>query len=295
MSLKSMTGFGRANGPVGEAEAEIWARSVNHRSLDLTVRVRDTEAPLEPVLRRAFSRRVSRGKVDVTLRLKRSSASGYEVTLNEELLEAVLARFARLAGKFPVAGRFEARDLLAIPQIFSVENGAAEFSSEEIAAVEELADRAASALIAMRELEGRGVTDDILARVGRLREKTAELASRRDEIMRALHANLRERLTALLTDATLDPARLEQEAAIAADRSDIAEELHRLEGHLTQFASLVATSSEPVGKKLDFLSQEILRELNTLGSKARDLQLVRDVVEMKSETEKVREQIGNVE
>jgi uncharacterized protein (TIGR00255 family) len=107
--------------------------------------------------------------------------------------------------------------------------------------------------------------------------------------------NLRERLRPLLAEPGLDPGRLEQEAALAADRSDVAEELQRLEGHLEQFAKLLSTSSEPVGKKLDFLAQEILRELNTLGSKGRDLQMIREVLDMKSEIEKIREQVQNLE
>jgi uncharacterized protein (TIGR00255 family) len=147
----------------------------------------------------------------------------------------------------------------------------------------------------MRELEGAGLAQDILSRIGGLRTRASGLSARREEITRALLAALRERIQTLLSNAPLDPVRLEQEAALAADRSDVAEELQRLEAHLTQFAELVRDSSQPVGKKLDFLSQEILRELNTLGSKARDLALVREVLEMKSETEKVREQIGNVE
>ena len=295
MSLRSMTGFGRSSGPVGEGLGEVWARSVNHRSLDLTIRVKDTEAALEPILRRVFTRKLSQGKVDVNLRLKRAGAADFEIAINEELLESVLSRFANLASRFPVAAKLEARDLLSIPQVFAIEAGAAEFTPEEIASVESLAEQAASELVAMRELEGAGLAQDILSRIGGLRMRASGLSARREEITRALLAALRERIQTLLSNAPLDPVRLEQEAALAADRSDVAEELQRLEAHLMQFAELVRDSSEPVGKKLDFLSQEILRELNTLGSKARDLALVREVLEMKSETEKIREQIGNIE
>ncbi|HYT31567.1 MAG TPA: YicC/YloC family endoribonuclease [Thermoanaerobaculia bacterium] len=295
MSLRSMTGFGRASGPVGEGLGEVWARSVNHRSLDLTIRVKDTESALEPILRRVFSRKLSRGKVDVNLRLKRAGAADFEIAINEALLESVLSRLENLASRFPVAAKLEARDLLSIPQVFAIEAGSAEFTPEEIASVEGLAERAASELVAMRELEGAGLAQDILSRIGGLRTRASGLSARREEITRALLAALRERIQTLLSNAPLDPVRLEQEAALAADRSDVAEELQRLEAHLTQFAELVRDSSQPVGKKLDFLSQEILRELNTLGSKARDLALVREVLEMKSETEKVREQIGNIE
>jgi uncharacterized protein (TIGR00255 family) len=291
-----MTGFGRARGSVGpEAVADLVVRSVNHRFLDLTIKVRDTETELEPVLRRVFSRRLSRGKVDVVLRIKRTASREREVTIDEGLLETVLARLSALAARYPVAARLEVRDLFAIPQIFSVENGSESFTPEEIAAVEGLAEESAAALVAMREAEGRLIASDLAQRISWMEEKAGELAARREEITRTIHAALSERLQSLFSSVPLDPGRLEQEAAISAERSDIAEELQRLQGHLQQFAGLLVSAEGPVGKRLDFLSQEILRELNTLGSKARDLRLTREVLEMKSEVEKVREQIQNVE
>jgi len=294
--IRSMTGFGRARGSLGpDTSAELAVRSVNHRFLDLTVKLRDTEASLEPVLRRVFARQISRGKVEVSLRVRNSGTVEQDITVNEGLLEAVLARFAALSEKYPVAGRLEARDILTVPQIFSVENGAGEFSPEQIAALEGIAEEAATALVAMREAEGQAVAGDLSSRIGFLRGKVSQLTARREEITRKVFDTLRERIQALLPQAPLDSGRIEQEAAVLADRSDISEELQRLEGHLTQFGELIASSSEPVGKRLDFLSQEILRELNTLGSKARDLQLTREVLEMKSEIEKVREQVQNVE
>jgi uncharacterized protein (TIGR00255 family) len=294
--IRSMTGFGRARGAMGpDASADIVARSVNHRFLDLTVKVRETDNELEPVLRRVFSRHLARGKVEVTLRIKRGAGAEREVSIDEGLLEAVLARFAALSAKYPVAGRLEARDLLTIPQIFSVESGAEGFTPEEVSAVAGVAEEAAAALVGMREVEGRLVGADLAERIGFLQGKVRLLAARRDEITQAIHATLRERLQTLFPQVAFDSGRLEQEAALAADRSDIAEELQRLEGHLEQFGHLLDSANGPVGKRLDFLSQEILRELNTLGSKARDLALTREVLEMKSETEKVREQVQNVE
>ena len=295
MTLKSMTGFGRAAGPVGEGSGEILARSVNHRSLDLTVKVREADIALEPVVRGVFSRRLSRGKVEVTVRLKRANPEAYDVVFNEALLEAVIARLTSAAAKFPLTTRLEARDLLTIPQIFSVENGATEFSREELAPVEGLAESAAAALTAMRETEGRAVESELRSRIAKLQSRSGRLSARRDEITRGIHAALRERITALFSDVSLEPGRIEQEAALAAERSDVYEELQRLAAHLDQAGRLVASAEEPVGKKLDFLSQEILRELNTLGSKARDLQLTRDVLEMKADLEAIREQIPNIE
>jgi len=291
-----MTGVGRAKGSVGdEWTAEVVAKSVNHRFLDVNVKVRENEAELEPVLRRVFTRRIARGKVEVSLRLKRAMPAPTVIAIDEGLLEALLARFAALAERYPVSGRLEARDLLTIPQIFSVETSGDGFSPEDVAAFEAIAGEACGALVAMRETEGALVAADLSERVEFLEKRLAQLASRRDEILGKALENLRERLRPLLAEPGLDPGRLEQEAAIAADRSDVAEELQRLEGHLEQFAKLLSTSNEPVGKKLDFLAQEILRELNTLGSKGRDLQMIREVLDMKSEIEKIREQVQNLE
>ena len=293
--IRSMTGFGRAHGPAGAAATgEVSARSVNHRSLDLTVKLKDSEAALEPVIRKAFAARISRGKVDVTVRLRRETASPADVAVDEALLAAAVARIRQVAERLALPGTLEARDLLAIPGAFSADSGSGELSSDEISAVEALAAQAADALRAMRENEGRRIAADLASRVRFLEERRQVLASRREEIVARLLSGLRDRLKALVPDVPLDSGRLEQEAAIAADRADVAEELQRLAGHLGQFLELLETD-DPVGKKLDFLTQEILRELNTLGSKARDLQLVREVLDMKSETEKIREQVQNVE
>ena len=296
MTIRSMTGFGRAKGTVGDDWAvEVVARSVNHRFLDLNIKVKEQEIDLEPALRRVFSRHVARGKVEVSLRLRRATPAPTVISIDEGLLEALLARFAALSERYPVSGRLEARDLLTIPQIFSVESSVDGFTSEDTAALEEIAGQAARELVAMREAEGALVAADLAERIAFLQKRLTELAGRRGEIVRRNLDNLRERLRVLTSEAGLDPGRLEQEAALAVDRSDVAEELQRLEGHLSQFASLLTSSREPVGKKLDFLAQEILRELNTLGSKGRDLQMIREVLEMKSEIEKIREQVQNLE
>jgi uncharacterized protein (TIGR00255 family) len=296
MTIRSMTGFGRAKGTVGDDwTVEVVARSVNHRFLDLNVKVKEQEIELEPVLRRVFSRHIARGKVEVSLRLRRATPAPTVISIDEGLLEALLARFAALSERYPVSGRLEARDLLMIPQIFSVESSVDGFTEEDVAALGEIARQAARELVAMREAEGALVAADLAERIAFLEKRLAELTGRRGEIVRRNLDNLRERLRLLTSEAGLDPGRLEQEAALAVDRSDIAEELQRLEGHLSQFGSLLESSREPVGKKLDFLAQEILRELNTLGSKGRDLQMIREVLDMKSEIEKIREQVQNLE
>jgi uncharacterized protein (TIGR00255 family) len=271
------------------------ARSVNHRALDLNVRVREPEAPLEPVLRRVFSRALDRGKVDVALRLRPATTRRREIAVDEGLLEAVVRRVQGLAGRHPIQPTLTARDLFAIPQLFTFDDGGGQFTGEEIAAVERLGLLAATALIAMRESEGGEIARDLGSRVEFLRLRVRALTARREEIARAVAETLRERLRLLFPEVTFDPGRLEQEAALIAERSDVAEELQRLEAHVEQFGSLLKNTAGAIGKKLDFLAQEILRELNTLGAKARDLRLTREVLDMKSETEKIREQVQNLE
>jgi uncharacterized protein (TIGR00255 family) len=296
MTLRSMTGFGRSSGPVGTRLAgEVSARSVNSRFLDLTIKTRESELELEPLLRKVFGRHLTRGKVEVHLRLRRVVASQPVVQVDEGLLQALLTRLATLSAKFPIDGRLSARDLMAIPEVVTVEATAESFSAEETRALEALADEAARALVAMREAEGAAIASDLLPRIAFLREKASLLEARREEIARQLAETLVERVHALFPDTAIDPVRLAQEAALAADRADVSEELQRLRGHLDQFEGLLSRNAGPAGKTLDFLAQEILRELNTLGAKSRDLRSTREVLEMKSETEKVREQVQNIE
>ena len=296
MTLRSMTGFGRARGSVGaDFSGEIVVRSVNSRFLDLTVKTREIEAALEPALRRVFAKHLQRGKVEVALRLRRTTPTQTEVSVDEGLLQSLLARLAALAEKYPIDARLSARDVLLVPQAVTIESTSSSFTPEEVAALEELAAQAARDLVAMREAEGACIRADLSPRIGLLRRKTSVLEGRREEIARNLAATLTARVRSLFPDTPLDPGRLEQEVALAADRADVAEELQRLQGHLDQFDGLLENPPAGVGKTLDFLTQEILRELNTLGSKSRDLASTREVLDMKAETEKIREQVQNVE
>ncbi len=296
MTLRSMTGFGRARGPVGpDRSGEIVARSVNSRFLDLAIKTKDSDAALEPVLRRTLAKHVHRGKVEVVLRLRRTRPAEPEVTVDEGVVKAVLGRMQALSQKYPIEGRLSVRDVLAIPQAVVVETASDSFTPEEASAIEALAAEAAAALVAMRSTEGAAIAADLSPRIALIRRKAAGLAARREEIARNHAATLTERVRALFPDVSLDSGRIEQEAALAADRADVAEELQRLQGHLDQFDGMLAGSAPSVGKSLDFLTQEILRELNTLGSKSRDLTSTREILDMKAETEKIREQVQNVE
>jgi uncharacterized protein (TIGR00255 family) len=290
-----MTGFGRAQGTAGPWSVDIAIRSVNHRFLDLGLRLREDHAELEPVLRRVVSSEIHRGKVEVAVRLRRTVEPEHEIKINEALLETLLSRFSALAEKFSIGGKLEVRDVLTVPQVVRVETSGENLTSQECEDVASTASRAVGELVQMREAEGALLAADLLERLEFMERHLGRISSVRGDVVARLHSQLKERLALLLADVPLDSGRLEQEAVILADRSDIAEELTRLSSHLKQFKDLLARSGEPVGKKMDFLTQEIQREINTIGSKSRDLSITREVVDMKTETEKIREQVQNLE
>ena len=295
MSVRSMTGFGRAHGTAGDWNVDVVVRAVNHRFFDLSLRVREEHAELEPVLRRAVAAKVARGKVDVTLRLHRSRDSEHEIHINESLLQALLGRFADLAGRYPIGGRIEVRDLLTVPQVVRVEGIGDSLEAEQAEGIAAVVSRALDELVAMRASEGALLAADLRERLDFLRQRLSRISAARGDVLRRLHDDLKERLALLFAEISLDAGRLEQEAVLLVDRSDISEEVTRLESHLGQFEKHLAGGPDPVGKKLDFLAQEIQREINTIGSKCRDLFIMREVIDMKTETEKIREQVQNLE
>lgn len=290
-----MTGFGRAQGQAGAWNVDIAIRTVNHRFLDLGLRLREDHAELEPAIRRVVSASIHRGKVEVAVRLRRTVEPEHEIKINEALLEKLLSRFSGLAERFSIGGRLEVRDVLTVPEVVRVETGGESLTPEECDEVASTAKRAVAELVRMREAEGALLAADLLERLEFMRQHLGRISSARGDVVLRLHSQLKERLAILFADVPLDSGRLEQEAVILADRSDVTEEVTRLSAHLEQFQGLLKRGGEPVGKKMDFLTQEIQREINTIGSKSRDLSITREIVDMKTETEKIREQVQNLE
>jgi uncharacterized protein (TIGR00255 family) len=288
-----MTAFGRAQSGAGQWSVDVAVRSVNHRYLEIGVRLGEDSVELESRLRKLVAENISRGKVDIMLRLKRADEPAREVRVNEQLLQALLARIEELSSRFPIAGKIEIRDLLALPGLLCVESPKGSSEGAE-ATVLETAQLAIGRLVSMRETEGSLLAADLRTRLAFLEERLSRISAAAPEVVLRLHKALRERLDALFPGASFEAGRLEQEAALLAERSDITEEFTRLGSHLRQFGDLLSGEG-PVGRKLDFLTQEIQREVNTLGSKCRDLSVARDVIDMKTETEKIREQVQNLE
>jgi uncharacterized protein (TIGR00255 family) len=291
-----MTGFGRASFEVDGLPFDVEVRSVNHRYLDARVRVPRLLASYEGELRARVQARVARGKVDLTVSAPGSAALP-QLSLDLDLARTYLRAAAELRELGAESGGLDAGTLLALP-------GVARFTEPEVAP-EELgpalfvaADAALEALEAMRLAEGAALERDLLERVARVEAFAASLEGRASEVQRAARERLRRRAEQLREETgVLDEGRLLQEVVIAADRLDVTEELVRLRSHVEQFRQIVgeAKLAKPVGRRLDFLLQEFGREANTVGSKGADAPIAHEVVELKAEIEKLREQVQNVE
>lgn len=291
-----MTGYGLGTSEADGLKVTVELRSVNNRFADLKLRLPDELAPYEPDLRRKILGTVKRGRVDLDLRLDRTSRASSPIVLNRAVVDGAREAWRTLREEYGVAGEWDLATLMRVPGVFESSGRGTELADTERAVVDRALDAALAALDAERRREGGTLQSDLLARVARMVEHVTSIRERAGTIPDAMHRRILERVRQLADQVTLDPSRLAQEAAFLADRADVTEELVRLGGHLEQAASLLRDDgSEPVGKRLDFLLQEIQRETNTIASKCADLEISRKALDLKAETEKIREQIQNLE
>ena len=292
--IRSMTGFGRGERRTQGTVVVADARSVNHRFLDLKLKVPGEAAALEADLRAAVARRVGRGRLDLSISLQRESGQA-KVQIDLPLLQRYVDAAGRIRRETGVEGEVALRDLLQVPGAIRVDGARPELGRAEAAAVLGAAQDALDHLCRAREREGEALRRDLVRRVKAIQRRAAAIGKRAGGATARAASRLRERVLRLAEGVDLDPSRLAQEVAFLADRADVSEERVRLEAHLEAALRLLAADGGPVGKELDFLTQEIQRETNTIQSKAADLQINRDALAIKSEVEKIREQVQNIE
>ena len=287
--LNSMTGFSRemAEVPFGVLTCEL--RAVNHRYLDVQFRLPDELRAREMDLKAKVTDMLKRGKVECSIHLKRGAREAAELTLNENLAREVSARAGELANMLPESRPIDPIDILRWPGVVTEPGIDAEPLYAEALA---LLEAALASLVAMRASEGERIAAMLESRLDDVLSIAAEVRSRLPEVLEAIRAKQRERIDKL--DVEADPARLETELALIAQKLDIHEELDRLESHVSEVRAALA-SAKPVGRRLDFLMQELNREANTLGSKSADADTTRAAVDLKVAIEQMREQIQNVE
>jgi uncharacterized protein (TIGR00255 family) len=293
-----MTGFGRASGRLSDRfGASVVIRSVNHRHLDVQVRtsVREELPELEAAVKNAVSEGLERGRVSVQVDLDRTRTSATRVEVDGEAVASVLDQLRRIELPDGVADTVELGQALSVPGLVSVSGGATVLDTAETEALAGIARRARDEFIAMRREEGerlRGQLDGELERIDRF---VSWFEPQIPELRTRIVERLRERLERLLgPDVVVDEQRIAQEAALLADKSDVSEEIVRLQAHLDGFQSRLEEGGA-VGRALDFLCQEVHRELNTLGSKCREVDVGERLLEAKTATERLREQVQNLE
>jgi len=287
--LKSMTGFARAERttPAGLLAWEI--RSVNHRYLEVGLRVPEDLRALESEFRRTIGISARRGKVDASFYVRPGAAAGRELALDSDLLDALIERAGAVRRRLGAEGRIDAVDLLRWPGVVrDAERDAAGLAE----AASGLLAEALAAFTLSRAGEGERIAGMLRSRASQVTGIIAAIAARLPEVQSRIRAKMQERLVALR--AEVNPERLEQEVAILLQKMDVAEELDRLGSHVHELSSTLA-SGDAVGRKLDFLMQEFNREANTLSSKSQDAETTRQAVELKVLIEQMREQVQNVE
>jgi uncharacterized protein (TIGR00255 family) len=292
--MRSMTGFGRGSATGEEFAVAVDLKTVNNRFLDLHLRVGPELGPLEAIIKRRVSSRLSRGRVDITVTFERTGEVAYE--LNRPLIAGYLTALRVMQEEFAIAGQPDISVIARLPGALQpVRDG---LSQDMVAGVEKALDQALEELDQMRVTEGSTLSAEMRDRVEQIHRTLPAIEDAASGLLDAYRTRLQKRISELLTrngaGVELDPARLAQEVAYLADRSDITEEITRLKSHLAQFREAL-DSEEETGKRLDFLLQELNREANTVLSKSTDFSIKEGALAIKGEIERLREQVQNVE
>ena len=291
--VKSMTGYGRAVETVNGREFTVEVRSVNNRYLDCSVRLPRILTFGEEAVKQAVKNSVSRGKVDVFISVRSESGDEVQVTLNKAVLESYLQAMRQMVTEYGVADDISVSAVSRLPEVFSLEKP--EVDEEQLLAdLMAVVQKALEGYDAMRVTEGAALDKDLRSRGNTILELVAQVEQGNAQTVVDYRTRLENKLKEVLANTNLDESRILTEAAIFADKVAVDEETVRLRSHLQQMNTML-TAGGAVGRKLDFLLQEMNREANTIGSKCTDVNLARVVVDIKAELEKIREQTQNIE
>ncbi len=290
--IKSMTGFGRGKYENEGRTYTVEIKSVNHKYSDINVRLPRFLNSVEDKIRKRVAEVISRGKIDIFVSFENYSSQGTTIRINKELAKEYIKELKSLAEEADLRFDLNVIDVSKFPEILKLEDE----DNDELIGQEVMiaVDDALEKFVSMREVEGQKLVEDIERRIYLIQEKVNEVTKFSSTLVEEYMARLQVRVNELLAPGTVDEARLMQEIVIFSDKSSIEEELTRLKSHISQFLELIKQSS-PIGKKIDFLIQEINREVNTIGSKANSLDITNKVIEIKTEVENIREQIQNIE
>lgn len=291
--IKSMTGFGAAEGRVGAVQVSVELRSVNHRFFSPSIKLPAQLSRWEPDVRETLRKSIVRGHVTVMARIEHASEEN--TIIDESKFASYVKRLMELKDRYALEGNLDLATVLRLPDVIRGNSDENEGSAAELVAI---VDRAAAALNASRESEGQRLRTFLIERIAQVDASVTRLAERAPQRVAEQHDRLRKSVAELASGVQVDPQRLAMEIALLADRLDVGEELDRFRSHLAAFRDALAGSGQVdggIGKRLGFLLQELLREANTTGSKSNDTAMTRDVLAIKEELERIREQVENLE
>ncbi len=288
--IKSMTGFGKSSLINTKREYQMEIKSVNHRYLDINIRMPRQLIYLEETIKKEIASKIKRGKIEVYITFENKGSN--IVTLNKKLAKIYIEQLKQLAEETNISPEINVLEVAKMPDIFNVTS---DENDEEIKQeIIELTNNATTKLVEMRKFEGIKIAQDLQKRVELINNKIIKISKISTRLIEEYIVKLEKRIKEILKTEDIDKNRLAQEVVIYADKCSIEEEITRLKSHINQFKELLITD-EAVGKKLDFLIQEMNRETNTIGSKANQLEIINYVVDIKTELENIREQIQNIE
>ena len=291
--IKSMTGYGRANIEENLRKYQVEIKSINHKYLYISVKMQKQISYLEESIKKEISSKIKRGKIDVFINFENDSNEGRKIKINTELAKMYIKELKELAQKEDILADIQVNEIAKYPDVLEIQNDQEDetIKQELIKTVEQATEK----LIQMRSIEGNKMAEDILIRLNQIDEKVKEISKLSTGLIEEYVVKLEERIKQLLKEEQdIDKNRLAQEVVIFADKCSIEEEVTRLNSHISQFKELLS-SDEPIGKKLDFIIQEMNRETNTIGSKANNLNITNGVIEIKTQIENIREQVQNIE
>lgn len=291
--IRSMTGFGRRQAPWQDGFVTVEMRSVNHRFLEIACRLPRPLSPLEDSFKKAIQQRCTRGRIDITVTVQAGKGRAENIILDQSLAKQYHQALRTLKKSLKLSGSIDLALMAGLRDVLSVSDQPTE--DPKLAKIaQQLTTQALADLEGMRTREGKALAEDMSARIQTIRGHKALVAARTPLLAQENFDKMKGRVEKLLGSEIPDPSRLCQELAVYADRGDITEEIVRLDSHMIQFEQTL-NRADSVGKTLDFLLQEIGREVNTIGSKANDAEIAGHVVQMKAELERIREQVQNVE
>ena len=290
--IKSMTGFGKNNLAINDRNYQVEIRSVNHRYLDINIKMPRQLTYLEETIKKAISTKIKRGKIDVSISFENNSAEGRNVKINTEIAKMYIEQLRELAEEENILSDIQVTEITKLPDVLNIN-----IDQDDDTIKQELLESVSIAtdnLIEMKQAEGNKIAEDLIRRINYIEEKILKISELSTGLIEEYVVKLEERIKEILKTDIIDKSRIAQEVVIYADKTSIEEEITRLKSHIIQFRNLLK-EEEPVGKKIDFLIQEMNRETNTIGSKANNLEIVNGVIHIKTELENIREQIQNIE